>query len=259
MQDRSSSLDPGERTAKEWWDSWSESFQEAYAEAEREVAIAFGPGVPVGDDLGLLGDLDGTRVVELGCGGAQFGLALADRGADVTGVDVSPEQLAYARDLADERGADLDLIEASVTDVPAIADDSYELAVSAFAFQWVPDLRACFAEAARILEPGGRLVFSVDHPLYRRLDPETGELAISYFDETPRRAYSEEFDAELVVYRRTVADVVTAVLDAGFALEALREPGYEDPDAYESTFGSFEPEYMAEVPPTLVVAARVET
>lgn len=253
-------IDGSERTAKEWWNSWSERFQTEYGgdSDETEIAIAFGPGVPSGEDLGLLGELDGTRVIELGCGGAQFGLALAKRGAEVTGVDISEEQLAYAGDLADEHGVEIELVETTVTDMPMVEDEAYELAVSAFAFQWVEDLESCFEEAYRVLESGGRFVFSVDHPFYRTLDPETGDPATSYFDETPRRDYSEEFDAELVVYRRTVSEIVTAVLDAGFTIEKLREPGYDDPDKYNSEYGMFQAEWMATFPPTLVVAAVKE-
>jgi Methylase involved in ubiquinone/menaquinone biosynthesis len=256
MNESKLSLEDSEQSAKDWWESWSETFQQAFAEAETEVGVAFGPGVPDGDDLGLLGDIAGKRAIELGCGGAQFGLALSKAGAEVTGVDIAEEQLAHARDLAAEHDEQIEFIEASVTNISMIEDGSYDLAFSAFAFQWVEDLRSCFSEAHRVLNPGGRLVFSVDHPLYRCLDPETGELKTSYFDDSPRREYSEEFDTEMVIYRRTVSDIVAALLKTGFSIEALREPGYEDPDSYESEYGSFQPDRMARIPPTLVMAAR---
>lgn len=238
--------------AREWWNVWSDHFQSV---GDADVGIAWGPGAPVGDDLGLLGDLDGKRAVELGCGGAQFGLAVAERGATVTGVDVSEAQLAHARSLVAERDREVALVQASVTDLP-LTDATYDLAVSAWAFQWVEDLRACFEEAHRVLVDGGRFVFSVDHPYYKIVDHETHEFETSYFDESPRREYSEDLDAEMVIHRRRVAEVVDRLTAAGFTVEALREPGYEDPDAYESTFGSFEPELMALVPPTVVYSAR---
>ena len=241
-----------DETVREWWNAWSEQFQR---EGDIDVALAWGPGAPPGDDLGLLGDVDGTKAVELGCGGAQFGLALAERGADVTGVDISAAQLDHARSLAAEREQEVEFVEASVTDLP-LSDATFDLAFSAFAFQWVGDLRACFEEAHRVLVDGGRLVFSVDHPYYKLLDPETGGFARSYFDDSPRRAYSESLDAEMIIQQRRVSDVVNLLVEAGFTVEELHEPGYEDAGAYESAFGSFDPELMADVPPTLVVAAR---
>jgi SAM-dependent methyltransferase len=255
MVDDGSTTAPGEEVqARNWWDAWAETFQR---EGEHSIAVAFGPGAPEGDDLGLLGDVSGLDTVELGCGGAQFGIALAQQGADVTGVDVSAEQLDYARDLAAEHGVDVEFLHCSVTDLSGIPDDSFDLAFSSFAFMWVEDLRACFAEAHRVLRDGGRLVFSVDHPFYKTLDPETGEIARSYFSGEPRRGYSEELDAEMVVHRRPVSEIVNTLLETGFTLERLEEPGYDDPGEYESDFGSFDPELMARVPPTLVVAAEV--
>ena len=239
--------------AREWWNAWADEFQR---EVDIDVAVAFGPGAPPGDDLGLLGDVAGERAIELGCGGAQFGLAVAERGANVTGVDISDAQLAHARENADERDADVDLVQGSVTDLDGFDDESFSLAFSAFALQWVEDLEAALAEAYRVLEPGGRLVYSVDHPFYKTIDSETHEPARSYFSEEPRRAYSERFDAEMVIYSRGIGETVSLLVDVGFDVEAIREPGYEDPDAYENAFGSFEPELMAKVPPTVVYAAR---
>lgn len=246
-------LEEEEEQARRWWDAWAETFQEG---GGHSIAVAFGPGAPEGDDLGLLGDVSGLDAVELGCGGAQFGIALAQQGANVTGVDVSAEQLTYARDLAAEHDADIEFLHRSVTDLSGVPDGSFDLAFSAFAFMWVEDLRACFAEAHRILRNGGRLVFSVDHPFYKTLDPESGDIARSYFSGEPRRAYSESLDAEMVVHRRPVSEIVNGLIEAGFTIERIEEPGYDDPAAYESAFGSFKPELMAKVPPTLVVAAE---
>jgi len=243
--------------AREWWNGWADRFQGEFGDGEATVGVDWGPGAPKGEDLGLLGDLEGTRAVELGCGGAQFGTAVADQGADVVGVDISAAQLAHAQETAEAHGQDIEFVEASVTDLP-LASGAFDLAFSAFAFQWVEDLESCFEEGARILTDGGRLVFSVDHPYYKLLDPETGEVERSYFDPSPRRAHSEELDAEMVIYRRPVSETVNLLVDAGFAVEEVREPGYANAEAYVSEFGSFDPELMADVPPTVIYAARKE-
>ena len=248
------SRDHKEQQARAWWDAWSESFQ---SEGGHSIAIAFGPGAPEGDDLGLLGDVSGTDAIELGCGGAQFGIALAQRGAKVTGVDISEKQLSHARTLAEEHDIDIEFIHNSVTELSDVSDGTFDLAFSAFAFQWVENLEACFAEAARVLRDGGRLVFSVDHPYYKIVDPESREFKKSYFDNSPRRVYSDSFDAEMVIYSRGVGETVQLLNDAGFSIETIREPGYEDPGEYESDFGSFEPELMAKIPPTIVYSARI--
>jgi SAM-dependent methyltransferase len=258
MSELQSTLGETERSARDWWNGWADYFQAEYGDGDVEIGIDWGPGAPLGDDLGLLGDVDGTRAIELGCGGAQFGIALAERGAAVTGVDVSEAQLAHARENAAERGQEIDFVHASVTDMPSVPDDAYDLAFSAFAFQWVGDLEACFAEAHRVVREGGRLVFSVDHPFYKLLDPETREFTASYFGDEPRRVYSEQFDAAMVIHRRRISETVSLLTDAGFAVETIREPGYDDPGEYDSEFGSFDPDLMADVPPTVVYAARAD-
>jgi SAM-dependent methyltransferase len=108
--------------------------------------------------LGVLGDVDGLDVVELGCGTAYFSAGLAKRGARPVGVDPTPAQLETARRMQAETGIEFPLIEAAAEDVP-LPDSSFDLALSEYGasiwadpYEWIP-------EAARLLRPGGRLVF----------------------------------------------------------------------------------------------------
>ena len=86
---------------------------------------------PSDDELGVLGDVSGKDVIELGCGTAYFGAWLAKRGARVTGVDITPAQLETARRMSEETGIALELIEANAEDVPLPAD-SFDLALSEY-------------------------------------------------------------------------------------------------------------------------------
>ena len=109
-------------------------------------------------ELRVLPDVAGKDVVELGCGTAYVSAWLVRRGARAVGVDVTPAQLETARRLRDEHGLELALVEASAEDVP-LPDASFDLAVSEYGasiwadpYRWIP-------EAARLLRPGGELVF----------------------------------------------------------------------------------------------------
>ena len=100
----------------------------------------------------------GKDVIELGCGTAYFGAWLAQRGARVTGVDITPAQLETARRCMRGDGIELELIEANAEEVP-LPDGSFDLAISEYGasiwcdpYKWIP-------EAARLLRPGGELVF----------------------------------------------------------------------------------------------------
>jgi SAM-dependent methyltransferase len=109
-------------------------------------------------ELGVLPDPVGLDVVELGCGTAYFSAWLAKRGARPVGVDVTPAQLATARRMMAETGIEFPLVEAdaAATGLPA---ETFDLVLSEYGasiwvdpYRWIP-------EAARLLRPGGRLVF----------------------------------------------------------------------------------------------------
>lgn len=236
---------------RDWWNETSEYFQ---AEAEIPAGISYGPGTPDDDTLGLVTDVEGADVVELGCGGAQGSVGFARRGAaSVTGVDLSEAQLAYAADLTAEHGAAVDLVAGDVTTLP-LAADSFDVAYSAFAFQWVDDLAACFAEAARVLRDDRQFVFSLPHPFYQRVDPDSHRVERSYFDTGEERIEHDGIAPDQRLFHRRVSDVHDALRDAGFVVDRIVEPGTDDPDAYEALWDS-RPELMARVPRTLVVRA----
>ncbi len=109
-------------------------------------------------EVQALGDVDGLDVLEIGCGTAYFSAWLARHGARPVGIDPTPAQLETARQLQAETGIEFRLIEAIGEDVP-LPDGSFDLAVSEYGasiwadpYRWIP-------EAARLLRPGGRLVF----------------------------------------------------------------------------------------------------
>ena len=105
-----------------------------------------------------LGDVSGLDVVELGCGTAYFSAQLAMRGARPVGVDPTPAQLATARRMMEPTGISFPLVEAPGERVP-LPDASFDLAVSEFGASLWADPTLWIPEAARLLRPGGRLVF----------------------------------------------------------------------------------------------------
>jgi SAM-dependent methyltransferase len=105
-----------------------------------------------------LGDVSGLDVVELGCGTAYFSAQLARLGARPVGVDPTPAQLETARRMMERNGVTFPLVEAPGERVP-LADASFDLAVSEFGASLWADPALWIPEAARLLRPGGRLVF----------------------------------------------------------------------------------------------------
>lgn len=112
----------------------------------------------------LPADMSGLDAIELGCGTGYVSGWMARRGARVVGIDNSEAQLATARRLAGEHGADLTLLHGNAEAVP-YPDASFDFAISEYGAAIWCDPYAWIPEAYRLLRPGGRLVFLGTHPL----------------------------------------------------------------------------------------------
>ena len=142
--------------------NWTKSNAE-YTDANAQRAwakeeITWGEFGNTEAELGLLGDVDGLDIVELGCGTAYFSAWLARRGARVVGVDPTPAQLATARRLQQETGIEFPLIDATGENVP-LPDASFDLVHSEYGASIWADPYLWIPEAGRLLRPGGRLIF----------------------------------------------------------------------------------------------------
>jgi SAM-dependent methyltransferase len=141
-----------------------------WAEAEITWGIWSNPESAVG----VLPEIAAKDVIELGCGTGYFGAWLKRRGARrVVGVDVTPAQLNTARRLNEETGLGLELIEANAESVPLPAA-TFDLALSEYGASIWCDPNLWIPEAARLLRPGGELVFLQNTPLSMLCMPDTG-------------------------------------------------------------------------------------
>ena len=205
-------------------------FFAAYSRLDRSVAGLDGaPEWPALRAL-LPADLAGRRVVDLGCGFGWFcRWAQAQGAARVLGLDLSDNMLARARAETAEPAityakADLDQL-----DLPAAA---FDLAYSSLALHYVADLAPLVGTVHRALIPGGRFVFSMEHPVYTAptrpawaADPggrRTWALD-GYLDEGPRRT---DWLAEGVLkYHRSLGTTLTVLIRAGFTLTHVEDWG----------------------------------
>ncbi|MEO3755539.1 class I SAM-dependent methyltransferase [Streptomyces sp. B6B3] len=118
-------------------------------------------------------DVAGKRVIELGCGTAYVSAWLARAGARPVGIDVSEAQLATARAMQAEFGIDFPLILGTAEDVPC-DDGSFDMVISEYGASLWCDPHRWIPEAARLLAPGGRLVFMRYSPLFAMCVPAEG-------------------------------------------------------------------------------------
>ena len=147
-------------TARQNWTKSNAAYTDQRARgAWAEDKISWGVWKNPESEVRILPDLEGLEVIELGCGTAYFGAWLKKHGAArVVGVDITPAQLDTARRMNAEFGLGLELIEANAEDVP-LPDASFDLALSEYGASIWCDQHRWIREAARLLRPGGELVF----------------------------------------------------------------------------------------------------
>lgn len=153
------------------WDVLAAEYEEpgrrAWALAEPTWGIWHVPE----SELRMLPDVAGLDVVELGCGTAYVSAWLARRGARVVGIDNSREQLASAQRFQRDFDLDFPLIHANAEAVP-LAGGTFDLAISEYGACLWCDPHRWIPEAARLLRPGGRLIFLVNSTLMMLCVPD---------------------------------------------------------------------------------------
>ncbi|MEV5576412.1 class I SAM-dependent methyltransferase [Spirillospora sp. NPDC052269] len=203
-----------------------DSFAEAYsAENENSLVNAYYERPAM---LSLAGDVADHRILDAGCGSGPLAAALRDRGADVTGIDVSAGMLALAKR---RLGEDVDLHMVDLNDRLPFADGAFDDVVASLVLHYLEDWGPALGELRRVLKPGGRLIASVDHPFvaYTFSDPRP-----DYFATT---SYSFEWSMNgqsvpMRFWRKSLHAMTDAFTTAGFRLSDIREP-QPDPAARE--------------------------
>ncbi|MDQ1295353.1 MAG: Methyltransferase family protein [Actinomycetota bacterium] len=169
--------------------------------------------------LNLAGDVDGRRILDAGCGSGPLSAALRDRGALVSGFDLSTAMIELARA---RLGEDADLIVHDLAEPLPYHDAAFDDVVSSLVLHYLQDWTAPLAELRRVLKPGGRLILSVNHPfLYKMMNR-----AADYF-EVAEFSYDYEHASRTVVYtnwHRPLQAMWDAFMAAGFRIAVISEP-----------------------------------
>ena len=188
-------------------------------------------------ELGVLGDVAGLDVVELGCGTAYFSAWLARQGARPVGIDVTPAQLETARRLQKETGIEFPLIEANAEDVP-LPDASFDLAVSEYGASIWCDPERWIPEAHRLLRPSGRLVFMTNSPLVILCALEDPEATSETLQRPQRGLRHTEWSDGGVEFHLGHGEMIRMLRDTGFEIERLLEL-FASEDAVTHEYYSF--------------------
>ena len=178
----------------------------------------------------LLGDPHG-HLLDVGCGTGAHTVAFSRHGWDVTGADLSTDQLRLAR----ERG--VDVVQADATALP-FDDASFDAVISMWTHTDIDDFGAAIGEIARVLRPGGPFVYVGGHPCF--VGPHAvfaGALGVPELHggylrggrySTAPGVVPDGLRAKVGAVHRPLDELVQAFLDGGFTLERFEEAGADE-------------------------------
>ncbi|MYD52493.1 MAG: class I SAM-dependent methyltransferase [Dehalococcoidia bacterium] len=259
---------PLKRAVMAGWDEMSDRYQRHAVISTDDVH--YGPLIPGEKDFRLLGDVRGKRVLELACGGAQNSIALTKWGANVTAVDLSPNQIAHARRLAMSEGVDVALVQADIERLTMFPEASFDIIISSNGIEFVTDIEGCLREWHRVLRPGSIAVISTVHPLAAfEWDKGQGSLLVGNYFNLPVEVWHDvgETDGQRgLTFFRTIEEMFSSLTGAGFSVERILEPPphpiHRMSDAektkipYRGAIWESDYERMSKVPFNIIYVAR---
>jgi SAM-dependent methyltransferase len=213
------------------WDEIAEVRQKTMETAE---FFAKG-GCTLSDEvLSLAGDVHGLSLCHLQCATGEDTLSWANRGANATGVDISPKEIELAKQKTAAAGLPVRFIASDIYALPSsLFEEKFDIVFTGGgAIVWLPDLQEWARIIARLLKPSGRLIIEEEHPLASCMEVQDGmvKLVDDYFARKPEifmgwSHFSGGEDAREEKYEFTwpLGDVVTALARAGLRIELLQE------------------------------------
>lgn len=230
---------------REAWTASNAAYTDAVARDQwAETEISWGVWHVPESDVRALPPLEGKDVIELGCGTGYFGAWLRRaRAARVVGVDVTPAQLTTARRCEREFQLGMEFLEASAEAVP-LPHASFDLAVSEYGASVWCEPRAWVEEAARLLRPGGTLVFLRNSTMAMLCMPDMGKITTTL--QRPQRDLTrmEWEDEPGVEFHPSTGELFHVLLESGFTVSDIIEI-YAPDDAVDNPYYKYIPAQWA--------------
>jgi SAM-dependent methyltransferase len=170
-----------------------------------------------------------SSVIDIGCGDGQIARMLAASGAQVVGVDPTWNQIR----VANERRGGVHYVRAAADALP-VPDGTFDAAVACLVFEHIDDVDGAIAEVARVLTPGGRFCFFLNHPLLQTpgsgwiddqiLDPPEQYWRIGAYLTEAETIEEVELGVHIRFLHRPLSRYLNALTDHGLTLEHMVEP-----------------------------------
>ncbi len=212
-------------------DAFFENFQ-----SSRNNDVNFNDCIETPILFGMLPDLHGKTILDIGCGMGQHAKRYSDMGADsVLGIDISAKMLEYAKEHSS--GSNILYRQMAMEEIDTI-DKTFDLVTSSLVFDYVEDFAGLMRKIHNLMKKDAEFVFSMSHPIVTAWDgvydrytrTETGERLYANL-----RNYCKEGlrKVDWVVngyecYHRTISSLINGLISAGFVIEECQEAHLSD-------------------------------
>jgi ubiquinone/menaquinone biosynthesis C-methylase UbiE len=222
---------------------WDEN-AEAWTELARAGYDHYRDGLNTPAFFEMLPEVEGLCGLDLGCGEGHNTRLLAERGARMTGIDISETFIRHAKEAEAVHSLGIDYRLASAVNLPFEAA-SFDFVSAFMSLMDIPETERVLAEVFRVLEPGGFFQFSITHPCFdtphrRNLRDESGytyaievgdyfigregEVKEWLFSTAPPDVKEGMTPFRIPVFMRTLSSWLNRLVEAGFFLERFGEP-----------------------------------
>ncbi|MFE6778528.1 class I SAM-dependent methyltransferase [Streptomyces sp. NPDC057702] len=203
--------------------------------------------------LRMLGELDGQRVLDAGCGQGYFSRMLAARGARVTAVEPTDALLGYAREREAAHPRGIRYVQGDLSQPPDLGEP-FDAVVCSMVLGAIPDWKPALRSCVRALRPGGLLVLALNHPAFEQL------LATWRAHDAYRtRRYLAEYEipqTHATDYHRPLSAYLNELADQGCRLRELAEPALDPAIAREAAPTTPGIESYVHLPNFAIIAAE---
>ena len=232
---------------------WEKSAERFFG---RTALPDYGPYAPSEDILQLFGDLQGQKVLDIGCGSGHSLQYMNRNGAsELWGLDMSTKQIETAKNVLGEQSLKVSLFESPMEENPGLPAEYFDVVYSIYALGWTVDLKKTLSNVASYLKPGGVFIFSWEHPLHDRITygEERFYFHKSYNQEGPE--YNEAWHGEVITFHRKLSTYINTLIECGFSIEKVVDDvvmpeGETSPTKW---YSNQKAEYL---PPTFIIKAR---
>ncbi len=210
-----------------WWKE-KEDKRGVWMKAHKDPSLVLNP-----QEMPFVKDVSGKNVCVLGSGDNEVAFGLAGLGGLVTSVDISQKRLEVAKERARILGLELSFLQADVTDLSNLNDNSFDLVYTGGHMSvWISDIMKYYSEAVRILKLNSFFIVNDYHPIRRMwLGSDGAEPNHEYFNRGPYE-YTTDEGLATFEYHWTISDHIQAVVDAGCCIVKVNEYDVEIEDEF---------------------------